>query len=111
MRLNGGTEPYPEMYQIAVGVSVITTPLNPGVAKTGDLPIGRYVTCRNRCRKVRSILRVEQSNGARIERGHKGSRALRLFVYFMLNLSASGDCLCLQLCKSHAKALMIAWRT
>lgn len=112
MRLTGGTEPYPEMYQIAVGVSVITTLLNPVVLpKTGDFAdwLLRHMP-KQVSEGLAQYSEWSSRTGQELSERHKGSRALRLFVYFMLNLVVLAAIVFgfHELCKSHAKALMIA---
>ncbi len=80
--LNHGAEPYPAMYQIAVGTSVLTTVLNPFLLKA-SVPFGEWLD-----RKLPGqIRRILENYHAWTQRAGKGVAASSRSAEFQKNLA------------------------
>lgn len=88
LTLNHGLDPYPKMYQIAVGTSVLTTLLNPFLLKK-SVPLGEFLE-----RKIpQSMLRVMENytewvrrTGSQMQHGSTWTEIRRHLVFYIIDM-------------------------
>lgn len=89
MTLGNGAEPYPRMYQIAVGVSVITTLINPFMLKA-SVPLGNWLDKKMPGKLLEALENYTlwtKRVGSQIASGNSQTNIKRHVIFYIIDLT------------------------